>query len=86
MYFIDTCVFMYRVIERLTLFIVVFFSRYEIVLQPGDVLYIPNLWWHHFENLSTPCSSVNFWFKVRRPGKGPVGDGGGLADLVDVVG
>jgi hypothetical protein len=39
-------------------------TGYEIVLQPGDVLYIPNLWFHHFENLSTPCISVNFWFKV----------------------
>ena len=35
----------------------------EIVLEPGDVLYIPNMWYHHFENLSTPCTSVNFWFK-----------------------
>ena len=33
------------------------------VLEPGDVLFIPNMWYHHFENLSTPCTSVNFWFK-----------------------
>ena len=39
-------------------------AGYEIVLHPGDVLYIPNMWFHHFENLTTPCTSINFWFKV----------------------
>ena len=35
----------------------------EARLNPGDVLYIPQYWWHHIENLSDECISLNFWFK-----------------------
>ena len=35
----------------------------EAILQPGEVIYIPALWFHHIECLDTPCVSVNFWFK-----------------------
>ena len=35
----------------------------EAILQPGEVLYIPSMWFHHIECLDTPCTSVNFWFK-----------------------
>ena len=33
------------------------------VLEPGELLYIPQYWWHHIENLSSECVSLNFWFK-----------------------
>jgi len=35
---------------------------YEAVLGPGDVLFVPQYWWHHVENLDDGCVSVNFWF------------------------
>lgn len=35
----------------------------EATLQPGEVLYIPQYWWHHVENLSHGCVSLNFWFR-----------------------
>ena len=33
------------------------------MLQPGEVLFIPQYWWHHIENVSDGCISLNFWFK-----------------------
>mmetsp|Transcript_15564 Transcript_15564/g.41774 ORF Transcript_15564/g.41774 Transcript_15564/m.41774 type:complete len:540 (+) Transcript_15564:60-1679(+) len=38
-------------------------QAFEAVLEPGDVLFIPQYWWHHVENLDDGCVSVNFWFK-----------------------
>mmetsp|Transcript_8298 Transcript_8298/g.12293 ORF Transcript_8298/g.12293 Transcript_8298/m.12293 type:complete len:294 (-) Transcript_8298:17-898(-) len=34
---------------------------YDIVLNRGDVLYIPKGWWHHVESLSRSIS-LNFWY------------------------
>jgi lysine-specific demethylase 8 len=36
--------------------------RIELVLEPGDTLYIPRRWWHAVESLS-PSLSVNFWWR-----------------------
>lgn len=36
---------------------------FHAVLQPGELLYIPQYWWHHVENLEDECVSLNFWFK-----------------------
>lgn len=33
----------------------------EVVVQPGDMLYIPKDWWHAVETLNTSIS-VNFWW------------------------
>lgn len=33
------------------------------VLEPGDVLYIPSLWWHHVEALDPVGAMVNFWWR-----------------------
>ena len=45
----------------------------EVVLQPGDVLYIPALWAHHVEALHGPSVAVNVFFrelpKANYPGK-----------------
>jgi hypothetical protein len=33
----------------------------EVVLQPGDLLYIPPLWWHHVTAIADVSLSVNVW-------------------------
>jgi hypothetical protein len=32
-------------------------------LEPGDVLYIPSLWWHHVETLDPFGAMMNFWWR-----------------------
>lgn len=32
-------------------------------LDPGDVLYIPSLWWHHVRSLTDFGALVNFWWR-----------------------
>ena len=41
----------------------------EAVLAPGDVLYIPQYWWHHIENLDDECVSLNFWYRDNEKGQ-----------------
>jgi hypothetical protein len=41
------------------------------ILQPGDVLYIPSLWWHYVASPSTLGAQINFWWidgDAGRPG------------------
>ncbi|XP_034107335.1 bifunctional peptidase and arginyl-hydroxylase JMJD5 isoform X1 [Drosophila albomicans] len=35
---------------------------YELILQPGDCLYLPPKWWHYVRS-NTPSFSVSFWFE-----------------------
>jgi len=50
--------------------------RFE--LRPGDLLYLPALWWHQVESEATgwqPCVAVNHWFQpwhIRRVPEGTV--------------
>ncbi|WP_126337457.1 cupin-like domain-containing protein [Legionella spiritensis] len=37
----------------------------EIILHPGDILYIPPFWWHQVYNLDLTIS-VNFWWSLYR--------------------
>lgn len=43
----------------------------EAVLGPGDVLYLPMYWFHHFESLLSGglTTSVTFWYKAAPVGK-----------------
>ncbi|XP_028402003.1 hypoxia-inducible factor 1-alpha inhibitor-like isoform X2 [Dendronephthya gigantea] len=34
----------------------------DAVVGPGDVLYIPNYWWHYIESESDRTISMNFWY------------------------
>lgn len=33
------------------------------LLEPGDVIYIPNMWWHQVESLDDINGLVNFWWQ-----------------------
>ena len=34
----------------------------QAVCEPGDAIYIPSLWWHHVESLSSFNMLVNYWW------------------------
>ncbi|XP_011878160.1 PREDICTED: HSPB1-associated protein 1 [Vollenhovia emeryi] len=36
-----------------------------ITLEPGDVLFVPNGWWHYVESLDDVTVSVNMWGKLK---------------------
>ncbi|XP_029661333.1 HSPB1-associated protein 1 isoform X1 [Formica exsecta] len=36
-----------------------------IILEPGDVLFVPNGWWHYVESLDNITVSVNIWRKLK---------------------
>ena len=37
---------------------------FETLVGPGDLIYIPNCWWHQVETLTENSVSVTFWYKV----------------------
>jgi hypothetical protein len=34
----------------------------EVVMQPGDALYIPSFWWHNVESQNSISGLVNYWW------------------------
>ena len=38
---------------------------YEAVLEDGDLLFLPSLWWHQVETI-TPTIAVNYWWGLNR--------------------
>ena len=45
-------------------------SAYSAELQPGDVIYIPYMWWHHVESLAPINVLVTYWWDRAYPGTG----------------
>ncbi len=48
------------------------------VLHPGDLIYIPTLWWHHVQAIDPINILVNYWHN-------DVADGGGFIALVHAM-
>lgn len=38
-------------------------SPHVVILEPGDVLYVPRHWWHFVQNLETSIS-INTWLRL----------------------
>lgn len=39
-------------------------------LEPGDAVFVPNLWWHHVESLAPFNVLVNYWWDEAKPWAG----------------
>lgn len=39
-------------------------------LSPGDAIYIPSMWWHHVEALSSLNVLINYWWRPDEPFRG----------------
>jgi len=40
-------------------------ERYEAQMVPGDMLLIPNFWWHQVESLDQPSISLAHWWHAK---------------------
>ncbi|KAM8854882.1 HSPB1-associated protein 1 homolog isoform 3-T6 [Spinachia spinachia] len=38
---------------------------HEVILQPGEVLFVPRHWWHYVESLDPVTVSINSWIELR---------------------
>ena len=61
-------------LERYPRFAQALAAAETVVVEPGDAVFIPRLWWHHVESLEPLNLSMNFWwFEGPRGGTEPFG-------------
>ena len=39
-------------------------------MEPGDALFLPSMWWHHVESMSSFNLLVNYWWCTSPPAMG----------------
>lgn len=50
----------------------------QVVLKAGDILYIPQHWWHHVRSYNCPNIAISLWFH-------PFAEKQGEEELVDMA-
>jgi len=60
-------------------------TPYCAILEPGDCLYLPFMWWHQFRNLEDLATSVTFWCITKPSDAAEVLKTGVLSDTAKVA-